>query len=441
LAREDVAKLYAHVNEEPTPVTEQRPEVPGALDEVVRRALAKSPEERFASAGDLGRAALAAAQGLAPALNERSVATGEAAATARAGRPTEAAPTATAATRRAEPAPATATVALPAAWGRRREALVAAVALVAVAVVAVGVVAILGGDDGNALEAQSIDTSSITVGTSPAGLSVGEDGVWVGIDEEDVVKRIDPDSGEVADSIQVSEGADGSLAVGEGFVWVRSDIDTVTKIDPGSRRVVDNPIEVPIDSDGEVTVGKGSVWVANASADSVARIDPDSGRVREFEVTGLGPDIAIGEGSVWVTGEERASVKRIDPDSGEVEDTVDLGTETIIFNGSVAVGEGGVWVTNPDEDTLSRIDPGSGDLEGRPIRLPDGFDGDVTVGGGAVWVRSSSDGSVVRVDPDAREVVGRPISAGSSSSGRVVVGYGSAWVSQGDSDTVTRLEY
>jgi streptogramin lyase len=435
--REDVAKIYAHVNEEPAPVTERRPEVPGELDDVLRRALAKSPDDRFASAGDLGRAALAAAEGLSPALAERSVATGLAAPTAGAERPTEplpgAPPTMPAAT-----TPMTERV--PAA-ARRLAPLGAAVALVAVAVVVAAVV-LLGGDGDSALEAESFDTSSIAVGASPAGLAVGEDGVWVGVDEEDAVKRIDPDSGDVVDSIDVSEGADGSLAIGEGFVWVRSDGDTVTKIDPGSRQVVGNPIEVPIDSDGELAIGEGSVWSANPSADSIARIDPDTGRVREFEATGLGPEIAVSDGSVWVTGEERPSVKRIDPESGEVEDTFDLGgADTVIFNGSLAAGEGGVWVTNPDEETLFRIDPDSGELDGRPTRLPDGFDGDVTVGGGAVWVRSSSDGAVLRVDPETRRRVGRPISAGPSSSGRVVVGYQSAWVSQGDSDTVTRLEY
>src|SRR5918996_351759 len=280
--REDVAKLYAHVNEEPTPVTERRPEVPGALDEVLRRALAKSPEERFASAGDLGRAARAAAEGHAPALAERSVATGRAAPTVGSERPMEPL-SAAAPTLPAEATPATARVASP---GRRLVPWVAVAALSAAAIVAV--VAILGGDDENALEADSLDTSAIAVGASPAGLAVGEDGVWVGVDEEDAVKRIDPDSGEVAVSIDVSEGADGSLAVGEGFVWVRSDIDTVTKIDPGSQQVVGNPIEVPIDSEGELAVGEGSIWTANASSDSVARIDPDTGRVREFQVQAVG---------------------------------------------------------------------------------------------------------------------------------------------------------
>jgi Protein kinase domain len=252
-AREDVAKLYAHVNEEPSPVTEWRPELPGELDEVIRRALAKNPEDRFASAGDLGRAAKAAAEGLAPALAERSVATGRAAPTVPSDRPTEPL-SATPATVPAEATPATARIASPT---MRWVPLAGAGALLAVAVV-VAVAVLGGGGDDNALEAESFDTSSIAVGASPAGLAVGEGGVWVGVDEEDAVKRIDPDSGEVAESIEVSAGADGSLAVGEGFVWVRSDSDTVTKIDPGSGQVVGNPIEVPIDSDGELAIGEGS---------------------------------------------------------------------------------------------------------------------------------------------------------------------------------------
>jgi len=136
--REAVAKVYAHVNEEPAPVTEPRATTPT--------------------------------------------------------------------TRLAETTPAAARAAAPATQGRSRVPLMAAAALAAVAVVAVAVVALLAGADRNALEAESINTSSIAVGTSPAGVAVGGDGVWVGIDDEDAVRRIDPDSGEVADSIEVSEG-------------------------------------------------------------------------------------------------------------------------------------------------------------------------------------------------------------------------------------------
>ena len=38
-----MAKMWAHVNAEPPSVREQRPDVPEALEDVIRRALAKAP--------------------------------------------------------------------------------------------------------------------------------------------------------------------------------------------------------------------------------------------------------------------------------------------------------------------------------------------------------------------------------------------------------------
>src|SRR4051812_34587144 len=57
----DVAKMFAHMNEPPAAVSALVPEAGWAFDAVVARALAKAPEERYPSAGDLGRAAVAAA--------------------------------------------------------------------------------------------------------------------------------------------------------------------------------------------------------------------------------------------------------------------------------------------------------------------------------------------------------------------------------------------
>jgi hypothetical protein len=74
-----LAKLYAHDSQPPPSVRECIPELPAALDAVLARAMAKAPDQRYQSAGDLGAAALAAV-GAAPLTRaERTVAAGEAA--------------------------------------------------------------------------------------------------------------------------------------------------------------------------------------------------------------------------------------------------------------------------------------------------------------------------------------------------------------------------
>jgi len=75
----EAARLYAHLNDPPPAPSLYAPEVPLALDDVVIRAMSKSPAERYPSAGDLGRAALAALSGTAISTPERTVATGAAA--------------------------------------------------------------------------------------------------------------------------------------------------------------------------------------------------------------------------------------------------------------------------------------------------------------------------------------------------------------------------
>jgi hypothetical protein len=140
----EAARLFAHLNDPPPAPSEIAPDVSPVLDDIVARAMSKEPEDRFPSAGDLGRAAQAALSGAPVTRPEGMVATGAAATreaevvgpTRESGRPTV-----TAAASGAGAAPP------PAAGGRRRRLWLLAGGLAAAAI-AVAAIVLLGGGGG-----------------------------------------------------------------------------------------------------------------------------------------------------------------------------------------------------------------------------------------------------------------------------------------------------
>jgi serine/threonine protein kinase len=144
----EAARLYAHLNDPPPAPSLHATEVPMALDDVVIRAMSKLPEDRYPSAGDLGRAAVAALRGERPTLPERTVAKGAAATrtaeTIAPAEPREEAPPKppTSPTRQLPPDPP------PTRAGSRRRQVAIGGGFVAVLVAAVAVVAIGGSGGG-----------------------------------------------------------------------------------------------------------------------------------------------------------------------------------------------------------------------------------------------------------------------------------------------------
>jgi hypothetical protein len=131
----DAARLFAHLNDPPPAPSLYVPEVSMALDDVVIRAMSKAPEDRYPSAGDLGRAAQAALRGEQTTAPERTVATGAAA--------TQTAETVT--NEPEETAAGTAPERLEPSRSRRRKRGLIAAAMLAVAVVAGAAIALSGG--------------------------------------------------------------------------------------------------------------------------------------------------------------------------------------------------------------------------------------------------------------------------------------------------------
>jgi YVTN family beta-propeller protein len=245
----------------------------------------------------------------------------------------------------------------------------------------------------------------ITVGTRPGPIAVGAGSIWVGNLDDRAVTRIDLDRRTVLRSAIGLEGRTPTgLAFGFDFVWVahgRSGL--VSRIDPQFNQP-SQPIEVAGTAfgspNGSVAVGAGSVWVVFGDS-TLARIEPESGRVSESARAGTDPaGIAFGNGSVWVSNSGRANVTRYNPavfTEGPLDPVFNVGRRPT----GIAAGEQAIWVANTASDSVSRIDPDSGEVVSIDVRESPTA---VAVDEEAAWVVNSGDGTVSRIDLGTNEV-------------------------------------
>jgi YVTN family beta-propeller protein len=332
-------------------------------------------------------------------------------------------------------------------WRGRRRQLRLVAALAGLFAVVASVIAVLRPSDGDrevVVSANSVavidpDTNkiidSVTVGTAPSNVAVGEGAVWVLNGEDRTVSRIDP---KTMDATTVGTGTTPTdLTVGGGFVWLvsRCPDSTVYRLDPDSNHIESLAQLRSRCPPGEprpsyIAYGEGSIWVANNREDLLWRIHPRRGAVQAtIRLPGVSADyagegIAVGEGAVWVN--RAGSVVRIDPRTNSTS-KIDIPLEF----GWIAAGEGGVWTADNvilrpggPKGTLWRIDPA---LEAavKAIEVGEGPRG-VAVGAGSVWVVNGASGTVSRVDPLDNEVEST-IDVGGTPRG-VAVGEGTVWV-------------
>jgi YVTN family beta-propeller protein len=240
---------------------------------------------------------------------------------------------------------------------------------------------------------------SVRVGARPSGVAAGGGAIWLTNSGEGTVSRIDPSTGAVVDTISV--GSDPiEVAYGYESVWVTNGADaTVTWIDPSTNSVADT-IQVAGGPAG-IATGMGSVWVSSKLDDTVWRLDPSSGEVIAVIDVGDGPNgLAVGPQSVWVTNQFDGTVAQINPESNSVNAFINVGSGPR----DVAVSERGVWVTNSLDGTVSRIDPDNNSVVDV---IPVGTGpGGITLGPETVWVSNESDQTITKIDVASNEVVG-----------------------------------
>ena len=154
--------------------------------------------------------------------------------------------------------------------------------------------------DYDRVSAKSSVVKAIPLAHAPSAIAVGAGSVWAVDGEQDVVRRIDPDSGKVLRVIRAGN-APVAITVGAGAVWVANDEDdSVSRIDPRTSSVT-KAISVG-EQPAAVATGGGSVWVANSGDGSVSRIDPQTNHVIDTFSVGHSPQgVAVAGGAAWVT--------------------------------------------------------------------------------------------------------------------------------------------
>ena len=185
-------------------------------------------------------------------------------------------------------------------------------------------------------------------------------------------------------------------------------------------------------SPSDVAVGAGSVWVSSTEGHTVARVDPETGGVRQTIQVGSGASgIAADDRAVWVANSLDGTVSRVDPRANKVVQTIPVGSAPV----AIALGRGAVWVASEDDQTLSRLDAHTGILTARvPVGAAPRA---IAIGAGGIWVADEVRGVVFRVDPAQRTIVDT-INVGNGPSD-IAVGTGSVWVANNLDGTVSRI--
>ena len=378
-----LAVAWAHLEEDPPSASERNPQLPQEIDPVVRKAMAKEPEERHATCFDL---AAAATLGLGRRGN----------------------------------------------W--RRRTLVLAASLTVVAVFAAALVARAGDDavssSGIANKLIRIDpatnsiAATIDVGKVPNGVAIGGENVWVYNLADRTVSEIDARTNEVVQTTRVSAvptdvglWAGPVLAADAEGAWLIGRVgneSVLTRIGSDGRGTRERRLEGELKA---IAVGEGAVWILahRGRSDSIIRVDPRSGVVTRrtrmpdgFAGATVGAaarrassgrldGLAVGGGSVWASSTQAGTLYRLDPTTGAVR-LRDLGGVAL----RPVFGFGRIWMCV--DRTMQRIDPRTL----KATRSGTGLDGEreYVPGYGSMWRHDAASGTLMRFDPRTGDVAG-----------------------------------
>jgi ABC-type transport system substrate-binding protein/tRNA A-37 threonylcarbamoyl transferase component Bud32 len=364
----ELSVIFAHLNAPPPRLTDLRPELPEAFDSVFTTALAKSPQDRYATCRELVGAARAALRGQAIEPQKK----------------------------------------------RRRRLLVALAGLAAAAAVGGTIVAWGRGD-----RSDHLTTKPAVLSLQPNGLSlidakthrvVGKrnfgsviwdvafagGSAWLLLGDDQRIARVDLASHRVRNIFTLDHG--GGIAAGGGSVWVTQHPDSsrpeVARIDVRTGKV-SNRFRVGGGAGDGIAYAAGSLWLARGA--DIARVEPGSGHVlHRFPVGGSSIRVVFADGAVWAASRANGVITKIDPVANRITATVPLHG----WISDLTVGGGFVWAAAVPDGVVFKLGEDELNVQGSPASGPNPER--ISFGGGGLWIANSVGKTISLFDPGAR---------------------------------------
>jgi serine/threonine-protein kinase len=366
----ELSVVFAHLNEPPPRLSDLRPELPEAFDGVFATALAKAPDDRYASCGELAAAAGAALHGRAYArqrLRRRRVLAAALAVLVTAGAAIGGVIASRTSHARGQPAAAAIRL-LPGALnlidartrrlvGRIRSPRAGFANGVSGIAFTTGAAWITTANQ--TVVRVDLATRKVTAVRQmpwiPAGLAPAGNTVWVLQDVGQQLIRLDARTGKVAGHLQVRGDPTGfntgGAAYANGSLWLARG-NSVVRVDPRTGRVLHRFSA----ASGALVFGDGAVWAGDPSTGRVWKIDPGTDAIIHTKLHGWLSGLAVGGGSVWAPILPDGIVFKLSED--------DLGIQASPTSGadpeSVSFGGGHLWIANTAANALSLLDDVSG---------------------------------------------------------------------------------
>lgn len=278
-------------------------------------------------------------------------------------------------------------------------------------------------------------TATIHVGKTADWVAITADAVWVGSTGPFAVHRVDPKTNSSVAMVKLNGSPCAGLAVGFGSLWIPlcGKIKTLAKVSLESNKLL-NVFKIgPAAAEGGIASSSDSIWLVINKHGSLARIDPDTGRVRQIVRVPAGSyNPFFSDHKIWVSHAGGAELTSVDASTGVIVAKVPTGPGPRFLT----AGGGAVWTLNQGDGSLTRVDLNSNHATTTiALNIP-GKGGDITFGSGMIWTTVSKV-PLSMIDAGTTTLLCQWTGPGGDSLG---VGHGAIWLTNYDAGTVSRIE-